>query len=304
MKKLTVLRGVSGSGKSTWASAQHNAVVVSRDGLRVALFGSDGPDYYEASDLRAREDLITKVEHAAIRDGLRAGKHVVSDNTNIETKYIKPIVKIAHAEHAPVEVKVFEVEAAKAIMRNRLRAKGGGRDVPEQVIRKQHSRLQQNKNWQPADPPPAPVPYTGTPGKPQATMVDIDGTLAHMNDGRGPFDWNKVGLDDPDEVVAMVVRDLYEAGYNIVVMSGRDSAARIDTMLWLNRHNIPFHSLFMRAEGDMRADHIVKAELFDQHIRDYYDVQFVIDDRWQVCEMWLKMGLKVFNVSGLDRGEF
>lgn len=303
MSKLTVCRGVSGSGKSTWARAQPQAVVVSRDDLRVQFYGSDGADYYQNPALRTREDFITKAEHALIKAGLEAGQHVISDNTNIETKYIKPIVKIAREAGAEVEVKVFDVDASTAAQRNDARASAGGRDVPRRVIERQHSRLKQNKNWKPAEPVPAPEPYHGTPDKPMAVMVDIDGTLAHMNGKRGPFDWDKVGVDDLDVVIAELVK-LLDLDYKIVIMSGRDGVSRAATEEWLKEHDVCYEALLMRAAGDMRADNIVKAELFDNHVRDHYDVQFVIDDRWQVCKMWLQMGLKVLNVSGLDRGEF
>lgn len=307
MSKLTICRGLSGSGKSTWSEAQEDAIVVSRDRLRVALFGSDGVDYYQSPDLRSREDYITKVEHAAIRDGLKAGKHVISDNTNIEVRFMKPLAKIAHAESAPVEVKVFDVPLGTALDRNKIRAAAGGRNVPESTIRKQYERFKHTKNHTLPEPPPLPEPYSGTPGKPKALLVDIDGTLAHANGKRGPFDWANVGLDDPDEAVMDVVRTMGVghdgANHKIIVMSGRDEVCRPQTEYWLECHMF-YEKLFMRPEKDMRPDNIVKAELFDKHIRDNYDVRFVIDDRASVVRMWKQMGLKVFNVSGLDNGEF
>lgn len=305
MTKLTILRGLSGSGKSTWAEAQPGAVIVSRDRLRVAMFGSDGVDYYQRHDLRACEDAITAVEHAAIDAALRAGKDVISDNTNIEVKYMKPIAKIGYERGAQVQTRVFDVPVETAIERNKKRAEIGGRDVPETTIRKQHERFKQSKKHTLPEPVQPPAKYLGTPGKPKAFLVDIDGTLAHMRDYRGPFEWHNVHLDDVDDVVAEVVGALWASNeYRVIVMSGRDSSCMGKTVDWLNMHAIPFDELFMRPEKDMRPDNEIKAELFDTHIRDNFDVQFVIDDRWQVCKMWLGMGLKVFNVSGLDRGEF
>lgn len=303
MTKLVIVRGLSGSGKSTWAESQFGFVVVSRDALRVALFGSDGPEYYKRADLRACEDLITKVEHGAIEAALRAGKNVISDNTYIEWKYVKPIAAIGFKLGIEVEVKVFDVPLATAIERNKMRASFGGRNVPEDVIRKQHERFQQTKKVKLTRPVKQEViPYEGTPGKPKAFLVDIDGTLAHMRDYRGPFDWAKVGLDDVDEVIADIVRTLRDGmelghGGNVIVMSGRDESCRLQTGVWLAQHNIPFDHLFMRPEGDMRKDNIVKHELFNEHVRDNFDVQFVLDDRDQVVEMWRAMGIKCLQVE-------
>jgi hypothetical protein len=54
--------------------------------------------------------------------------------------------------------------------------------------------------------------------------------------------------------------------------------------------------LWMRAEGDRRPDDIVKAELFDAHVRDRYDVRFV-----RVVALWRRMNLKCWQVA---YGEF
>jgi hypothetical protein len=61
-----------------------------------------------------------------------------------------------------------------------------------------------------------------------------------------------------------------------------------------------FH-LYMRPEGDMRKDAIVKLEIFDNEIRDNYDVQFALDDRNQVVEAYRSIGLTVLQVTD---GEF
>lgn len=179
MSRLTILRGVSGSGKSTWAR-QQNAVVVSRDDLRVLHFGSDGPDYYavDSDVLSAREQVVTTSQDALIAMHLRAGRDVIVDNTNIEWKFVKAIAKIGYRYGADVEVKVFDVPLQRALNNNVYRAANGGRDVERRIIERQHSRLQGTKDKQLE--PPAPVrPYNGTPGKPKAFLVDIDGTLAH-----------------------------------------------------------------------------------------------------------------------------
>lgn len=302
MSKLTIMRGVSGSGKSTWAEAQVGALVVSRDRIRAAMFGSADQDYYAVpkEELHRKENLVTEIQDEAIASGLRAGMHVIVDNTNVRPKFMKPIAEIGFKAGAEVEVKVIEVPLKEAIRRNAQRALYGGRNVPEKVIKEQFNALEQTKDYV-LPTPHTPEPYHGTPGKPVAFLVDIDGTLAHMRDKRGPFDWKKVGLDDVDEVVADIVNDLWAMGdYEVIVMSGRDAVCRDETERWLNDNGIPFHHLFMRPEGDMRKDSIVKAELFDENVRDEFDVKFVLDDRNQVVDMWRSMGIKTLQVAEGD----
>lgn len=314
MPKLTILSGVSGSGKSTWAEAQTGVVVVSRDKFRALLFGSDGPEYYKVDKalLKRREDYITKVEHEAIASALRAGMDVISDNTNVRPKYMKSIVDIGFKSGATVERKVVDVPLAVALERNAARGKAGGRLVPEKVIREQYDALKSSLNWKP-EAPPLPKHYHGTPGKPKAILVDIDGTLAHMKDHRGAFDWKNVGKDEPDfnvfQIISWIRQGMQAEGgvypwgerAKIILMSGRDEVCRQETIDWLTSWDFgDFDHLFMRPQGDMRKDSIIKAELFDAHVRDNYDVVMVFDDRNQVVDMWRSMGVQVAQVAEGD----
>jgi hypothetical protein len=78
-----------------------------------------------------------------------------------------------------------------------------------------------------------------------------------------------------------------------IIMSGRDSICRNDTEQWLKENGIHFDHLYMRSEGDMRKDSIVKLELFENHIRGKFKVLAVFDDRPQVVREWNRLGLKV-----------
>jgi predicted kinase len=305
MSRLIILRGISGSGKSTWARNQ-NAVVVSRDDLRTALFGFD---YHSQTPDFASEELVTAAEHAAIKAALKAGKDVISDNTNLRPKFAQKIADIGYALGAQVEVKVFEVTSSVGMSRVQERARSGGRLVPPEVILKQHSQLAGTKNWKPEF--WSPTPYNGTLGMPKAVLFDIDGTLAHMGDKRGPFDWKKVGVDDPDFNVIQLAQWIkygmrfakgmeFDRDAFVILMSGRDAVCRPETEDWLDLCEVPFDALFMRPEGDMRKDSIVKDELFENHVAPYYDVVAVFDDRNQVVDMWRAKGLTVCQVAEGD----
>jgi len=144
---------------------------------------------------------------------------------------------------------------------------------------------------------PTPVMYRPPHGKPRAILCDIDGTLAHMGE-RSPYDWHKVGIDTVDQVVIDLLRR-YDNRV-IILLSGRDSVCRPETIEWLAQNRVPFNYLFMRAEEDNRKDSVVKLELFNQHIRNDFNVEFVLDDRNQVVEMWRSLGLKCLQVAPGD----
>lgn len=297
MAQLLILRGIPGSRKSTfahqWLKEGERRARSNRDDTRMQFFGKEtGVD----------ENMVTQAQHSNVDMLLKAGYSVVIDDTNIRFQYIKAFVKIAAKHGVPVAIKQFDVPLKQALADNKARAAGGGRDVPEHVIEKMHKSLKSSgqftrkhieEAWGVTE---IGQPYVRPVGKRKVYLFDIDGTLASMSD-RSPFEWNKVGEDDPRRQVIITAQALAQAGYEIVVMSGRDSVCREETIAWLEFYDIPFVDLFMRAEGDMRKDNIVKQELFDKHIRDFYDVVAVFDDRDQVVDMWRAMGVDCFQVQ-------
>jgi hypothetical protein len=81
-------------------------------------------------------------------------------------------------------------------------------------------------------------------------------------------------------------------------MSGRSDIHREQTERWLKDKGIKYHALYMRKEGDHRADEIVKREIYDNNIRGKWHVKAVIDDRPKVIRMWqYDLGLPVINVG-------
>ncbi len=132
--------------------------------------------------------------------------------------------------------------------------------------------------------------------KPTAIMVDIDGTLAHMNGRRSPYNWQAVGQDDVDEVVVRLTR-YYK---HVIVMSGRDEVCRPETEKWLRKHGIRYDKLVMRPTADNRPDEVVKWELYQLHVEPDFKIEFVLDDRNKVVKMWRDHGLKCLQVAEGD----
>lgn len=294
MTKLTILRGISGSSKSTWAAKyledNPNTVVVSRDSLRMALF-----DKWFGVD----EDFITKIEHQAIRQAFSAGKDVVSDNTNISQSSVNKLIAIAREFDADIEVKQFDVDFETAWLRVEERRRDTGKEIPYNVLKRQFANLKKTPTLKINEVPTFET-YVAPDDKPGALVVDIDGTLANHKVGdshRGPFDWSRVGEDHLIEPVRNMVNTYYESGYIVILLSGREAVCRDETVRWLDKHGVRHDRLFMRAEKDHRPDTIIKMELFDQHIRDNYNVIGIVDDRLSVVRQWVKHGLFVFNVN-------
>lgn len=127
-----------------------------------------------------------------------------------------------------------------------------------------------------------------------AIIVDIDGTVAHMN-WRSPYDYSKVSTDTLDEVVHGIVSTL-ESNYEIIFVSGRKAECMDETVEWLSNHFTFPISLHMRANGDNRCDTIVKREILEELIKEYYIVAS-LDDRNRVVNMWRESGIKCLQVQ-------
>lgn len=292
MSVLLIVRGIQGSGKSTYATKwvaenPEGRARVNRDDLRKTIFGS-----YVLTP--HQENVITKVEHATVKALLSTGKDVVVDAMNLRAKNVKEFLKIAEVYGATVLHKDFPVDLDVAIKRNSERE----RKVPEDVIRNVYRRYFQNGKF-----PEFPVlDYDGIyePDEtlPKAILVDVDGTVMHKHPGRGYFDWDKVIDDIPNVPVIDVVKAVADSGVLVVIMSGRDAICYEDTLTSLEIAGVPVHELHMRAEGDMRKDNIIKRELFDTHIRHRFNVVGVFDDRQQVVDMYRdELKIPVYQVA-------
>ncbi len=307
MAELVITRGLPASGKSTWARqwvAQDPEIRarVNRDDLRANLYGADRCSY-------PQESAITAVQQAAVVALLAAGRSVVVDDLHLRARYVSGWVAVAAGAGASFAVQDFtDVPVEECVRRDGERAARGDRAVGAEVIRDLHARFLASGRGLPASvlvPKPAldagPA-YVPDPALPAAWLVDIDGTLALMSTVKGarsPFDWNRVGEDEPNPAVVELVRAL-SATAEIVVMSGRDEVCRELTEKWLATYGVPHQALFMRPAGDVRRDSIVKRELFEAQVAHRWAVRGVVDDRRQVVEMWRGLGLMCAQVAPGD----
>jgi predicted kinase len=318
MTELVITRGISGSGKSTWArqwvliDPQHRAEV-NRDHIRLMMHGghitkpTDGLVPVLDQDTEA---MVTVASQTTVRELLKRGTNVVVSDTNLPQRTARDWAKLAQFAKADFRVMDFSNVPLEICLDRNARRTGEGH-VPPGVIERQYERfIAQLKGG------PMPQPIidgdSGEPhlvawiaGLPSAYIVDIDGTVARNNGGRSPYDWSRVNEDEPVPNVVRTVQGLSDAGFDIIFMSGRmkTAACYAKTTTWLQKHGlVPYRGLYMRMDGDTRKDSIVKRELFDAYVRGKYNIVAVLDDRQQVVDMWRnELGLTCLQVAP---GEF
>ena len=273
-KKVILMRGLPGSGKSTYAKKlveeNPNAYKrINRDDLRMMFDNGIVTKGNEKFAKQVRDILIIKA--------LEDGKHVIVDDTNLSDKNfvrISQLVQQFNKEHndtVSVEIKEMETTLEECIKRDNNREK----KVGEKVIKNMHRQFfNSTANY-----------AEQNTSLPKAIICDLDGTLALMN-GRNPFDASRCDEDLLNAPVAKTLKNHHQLGYKIILLSGREEKYKEPTLRFLETHQINFDILLMRKTSDNRKDSIIKKEIFAEHIQDKYYIEFVLDDRNQVVDMW------------------
>src|SRR5690606_10378701 len=137
--------------------------------------------------------VVTMLEAAA-----RSRTNIIISDTNLNETRRKSLIQKLEEFGYTVEVRPFPISFEEAVKRDAKRKNGVG-----DLALASHGK-QWNKQFVSL--------HEGTESAPKVIIVDIDGTLAHMNRGRGQFESAKVGQDKLDEEVAAIVKALEHTG--------------------------------------------------------------------------------------------
>lgn len=163
----------------------------------------------------------------------------------------------------------------------------------------------------------------------KTAIVDIDGTLAnldhrlhHLNKGPGAkdvatadeskkIDWDafhaECDKDEPIVPICNLVRELADADWCIILITGRGSGNRWTTEEWLSKRDVPYDLLLMRKEGDHSPDIEVKQAWLDLirsgelSVPGMQQPEIAIEDRARTIKMWRDNGIMALQC---DEGDF
>ena len=289
-RKIVLCRGIPCSGKSTWAKSEVEnnwAIRFNKDEIRKEdwLF----PAWYFYS--KENEEIVIEAERDMVLIAMVAqNPYIIVDNTHLghNNKHITFYRELAERNRYNFEVKDFYVSREEAIERDKLRDKE--EQVWEDVINKM-IKMSWN-NWYPLNP----TFRVQNSNLKDCIIVDIDWTLAFMDNKRSPYEFDKVMWDKCNIFLLNLLESLKDK-YDIFILSWREETCRKETEEWLDINWVAYNSLFMRKEWDKRCDTIVKWEIYENYIAKHYNVFAVFDDRQKVIQMWrLKYHLPTYEV--------
>lgn len=284
--KLLVLRGISASGKTTYAKdlEKQGWIRVEKDEIRLdtTLFPHG---YRHPQD----EGKVVQERDKRVRQALRDGQDVVSSDTNLNPVHVRQLQSIARQFQAEFSTddSFLEMPLAELIERDSKRTNSVG----EHVIRDQFHKWVKK----------LPTFLEYDPTLPWCVCSDVDGTLTDGPKNRSPYEWHKVGNDDINLGVAKILDGVSVIDdTKIFLFSGRSDVCRPETEEWLERHDIEYEELFMRPHSrESEKDTIIKADLIEKHIKGQYNILFWMDDRPQVCRMLRD----VYGINVIERGD-
>lgn len=281
MSKLTMMKGIPASGKSTMAreivEGGGNYIRLNRDLLREMLhFGK-----YTGKN----ERTVVEIEREVAAMMLRSGHNVVVDDCNLNPKNEDMWREVAKGNGAKFETKVLHTPLADCLERNKHRDK----QVPEHVI--VDMALQMGSH----------------PACDQEVVVcDIDGTIANVDHRlhhvRGDTkDWksffSEMDKDVLREEVDAKLIDHTFSGRRVIFVSARPEDYRGMTEKWIEDNvSVVPDAIIMRPSGDTRPDTEVKKAIYDKYLKDLH-IHCVIDDRPSVIRMWRDLKLTVDDVG-------
>ena len=129
-------------------------------------------------------------------------------------------------------------------------------------------------------------------------ILDLDWTLAFMDWKRSPYDYEKVINDRLNDRLMMLVNMLKHWDDNIktIIVTWRNEDSLPVTKEWLKHSQVEYDEIYTRKDDDSRCDTVVKKEIYDNYIKDRYDVLAVFDDRNRVIDMRREEWLPTYQV--------
>lgn len=138
--------------------------------------------------------------------------------------------------------------------------------------------------------------------KMNAVVVNLDCLAIWDKEKREYCEYEKGHLDKVNPVVKKIIMTMHKyCNYQIIYMCGRENKFYSPTIRFLSGNLCPMGPLYMRTEKDARQEWIVFGDMLNQHVRDKYNVVFVLDNDKDTIDFWRSIGATTLQT---DEGNF
>lgn len=154
--------------------------------------------------------------------------------------------------------------------------------------------------------PVAVIDYPRELAKPDAVIIDVDGTIVDVSSirhyvlqphGKKNFDlFHAAAVFCPPIMSTITTLELLDPSIARIVVTARSRQWEYKTRAYLNEW-IRFDELHMRTAGDQRKDVEVKRDILAT-IRQTYNVRLAIDDNPSVIQLWESEDIPTITVPG------
>lgn len=131
----------------------------------------------------------------------------------------------------------------------------------------------------------------------RVVVVDLDGTLSdftHRAEYAFRQEWDafhsRCESDVPYQELVDLVYAVANTGCHVAIVTARPEVYLEQTLRWLVRYNVFYHSLHMRYASDTRSSAEVKREIYE-NLKSYGKIWFVLEDRSSNVAMWRALGI-------------
>ena len=275
MKKIIICRGISCSGKTTYALSWVNEDPENRIRLSMEEYGK---------------------HFFVLKDVMRIGKDIIIDDKNLDKDSLNNLLNIINYQNGYLEHKYeiiykdfFDISVDECVKRDSLRSNSKGEDFILKEWKKYKHFIQTTEVEK----------YVNNLrawdiGKPTCIVVDMDSTLCFNTTKRPWFGEGAAeGMknDIPNGNVLDIIFTLSNT-YPIILATGRDTSQEQVTLEWLANHEIYPNECYFRTEGDHRKGVEVKREQIEK-IASKYNILAIFDDCEPIVKMYREMGFTV-----------
>lgn len=293
-QRVTVLRGLPGSGKSTAALAiqklyPEEVLRINNDDISRLLLGAS-----YLSKTADTHSLLANLRRAMLIEGLQRPtvRLIIIDNTNLVSETVAEVEALAVAFGAEfiVEDEFLKVSVEECIKRDSQRSESVGKDV----ILRMSRRAKTLTPWTSFRPV---LKSKNNEQTPVCFIIDLDPILRWLRNA-SVSDWMRIYKEKLPSPAIELAKAIKSSGAEVIGVTSLSEKHFAEASVWSNVHVFPGIKLFMKEYDNDGRSAMSKYLAYDKHIKPHYNVAGVIGEKSELVHVWKNIAqLPTFEVS-------